>query len=193
MKKFIAGAAFAVALAPFAAHAEPAAYKLDPSHSQIVFSYEHLGFSTTYGMFSGFDGSIMFDPDDPAASSVELEIPIDSMITGWDARTEHFLSPDFFNAAEAPAASFKSTGVEVTGENTAKITGDLTMAGTTAPITLDVTFNKAGTHPINNKEWMGANATATVKRSDFGVDKFAPNVSDEVELVISIEAEKLES
>ena len=188
---FAAGLAASTALA-VPALAAPEAYTLDPSHSQVVFSYDHLGFSTTYGMFSGFDGTIMFDKDDPAASSIELEIPVTSMITGWDARTKHFLSPDFFNAETAPTASFKSTAVEVTGENTAKLTGDLSVAGQTKPVTLDVTFNKSGMHPMQQKEWMGADATATIKRSDWGLGMFAPNVSDEVELMISIEAQKAE-
>ena len=183
-------AASALAASATLGLAAPEAYTLDPSHSQVVFAYDHLGFSTTYGMFSGFDGTIMFDKDDPAASSVELEIPVSSMITGWDARTEHFLSPDFFNAESAPTATFKSTSVEVTGDDTAKITGDLSVAGQSKPVTLDVTFNKAGMHPMQQKEWMGASASATIKRSDWGLGKFAPNVSDEVQLMISIEAAK---
>ena len=188
MKTLLAATLLAASTA--IAAAAPAAYKLDPSHSQVVFSYDHLGFSTSYGMFSGFDGTIMFDQEDPANSSVELSIPVESIITGWQARTDHFLSPDFFNASTAPAATFKSTDVEVTGENTAKVTGDMTIAGQTNPVTLDVTFNKMGMHPMAQKEWMGASATATILRSDFGMGKFAPNVSDEVELIISVEAEK---
>ena len=173
------------------AAAAPEEYKLDPSHSQVVFSYDHLGFSTTYGMFSGFDGTVMFDAEDPANSSVEIEIPISTMVTGWDARDQHFSSPDFFNIADFPAATFKSTSVEVTGENTAKITGDLTAVGATKPVTLDVTFNKQGVHPMQQKEWMGFEGTATINRSDFNLGKFAPAVGEEVNLIISVEAEKL--
>ena len=193
----ISGARSALGIAALAAttalaQAAPEQYDLDPSHSQVVFSYDHLGFSTTYGMFSGFNGTIMYDEADPASSSVELEIPVSSIITGWDARDQHFLSADFFNAESAPAATFKSTSVEVTGEKTAKITGDLSVAGQTKPVTLDVTFNNAGVHPMQQKPWMGADATATIKRSDWGLGKFAPNVSDEVNLIISIEAGKAE-
>ena len=191
MKTILAAAALAASTV--LAHAAPEAYKLDPSHSQVVFSYDHLGFSTTYGMFSGFDGEIMFDADDPANSSVKIEIPVSTMVTGWDARNDHFSSPDFFNASEFPAATFTSTNVEVTGENTAKITGDLTAVGETKPVTLDVTFNKQGVHPMQQKEWMGFNATATINRSDFNLGRFAPAVGDEVDLIISVEAEKVES
>ena len=190
MKTLLASAILAGSTA--LAAAAPEEYTLDPSHSQVVFSYDHLGFSTTYGMFSGFDGTVMFDEAEPANSSVEIEIPISTMVTGWDARDQHFSSPDFFNIGEFPAATFKSTAVEMTGDNTAKITGDLTAVGTTAPVTLDVTFNGSGMHPMQNKPWMGFDATGTIKRSDFNLGKFAPAVGDEVNLIISVEASKAE-
>lgn len=181
---------FAVALVAFgaAAQAEPVKYTLDASHSQIVFSYNHLGFSTTTGMYSGFDGEIMFDEAAPEASSVSVSMPVSSMITGWEQRTGHFMSPDFLNAAEDYDVTFVSTGIEVTGENTAVITGDLTLNGVTKPVALDTVLNKNDNHPMANKAWLGFDATGTVLRSDFGVGAFAPAISDEVELVISIEA-----
>ncbi len=173
--------------------AAPETYVLDPSHSQIVFSYQHLGFSTTHGMFSGFGGEISFDAENPAASSVSVSMPVRSMMTGWEARFEHFMSDDFFGAGEGDMISFTSTGIEVTGENTANITGDLTMHGTTKSVVLDAVLNKAGAHPMNDgQEWAGFSATTTLLRSDYGLDKFAPFVSDEVEVKISIEAGKSE-
>lgn len=167
-------------------------YTLDASHSQIVFSYDHLGFSTTYGMFSGFEGEIMFDEADPAASSVNVSMPVTSMFTGWEQREGHFFSPDLINAADNAIVSFTSTGIEVTGDNTAQITGDLTFAGTTKSVVLDAVMNKADTHPMAGKPWMGFDATTTLLRSDFGVAMAAPAVSDEVEVMISIEAQKAE-
>ena len=180
--------AAAMAFAATGAVAAPEAYKLDPSHSQVVFSYEHLGYSTTYGMFSGFEGEIMFDQEDPANSSVEVSMPVRSMLTGWEKRFDHFMSDDFFGAADGDMITFTSTGIEVTGEDTAKITGDLTIGDTTQEVVLDATLNQAGDHPMEGKAWAGFDATATVLRSDFGLDKFAPNVSDEVQVMISIEA-----
>ena len=175
--------------------ADPVPYDLDASHSQILFSYNHLGFSTTYGMFSGFEGDIMFDEDDPANSSVSVSMPITSMFTGWEKRDGHFMSEDFFNAsAEAEAddarnmVTFESTAIEVTGDNTANITGDLTMNGVTKEVVLETTLNNQGMHPQQNKPWIGFDATTTVLRSDFNVGAFAPFVSDEVEIQISIEA-----
>ncbi|MEP5155616.1 YceI family protein, partial [Planktotalea sp.] len=112
--------AAAVAVAGTSAFAAPEKYTLDASHSQIVFSYDHIGFSTTYGMFSGFEGEIMFDADDAAASSVTVSMPAKSMITGWEARLGHFMSPDFFDASDDEMVTFTSTSIEVTGETTAK-------------------------------------------------------------------------
>ncbi len=165
-------------------------YTLDSSHSQILFSYSHLGFSTTWGMFSGFEGEIMFDEANPANSSVSVSMPTKSMFTGWEQRDGHFMSDDFFGATDEDLITFTSTGIEVTGEGTAKITGDLTMNDVTKSVVLDATLNQAGTNPLNQKGWAGFNATTTVLRSDFGLGAFAPAVSDEVQVQISVEAEK---
>lgn len=188
MKKTILAAA--LALSSTATYAEPVSYALDSSHSQVIFSYNHLGFSTTFGMFSGLNGKIMFDADAPANSSVAVSIPVKSMFTGWEKREAHFLSDDFFAAKDTDLVSFKSTGIEVTGEKTAVITGNLSMNGMTKSITLNAELNKSGTHPQANKEWLGFDGKTTVLRSDFGLGKFAPYVSDEVEVQISIEASK---
>ncbi|WP_319823446.1 YceI family protein [Thalassovita sp.] len=174
------------------ANAAPVKYVLDASHSQIVFSYNHLGFSTSYGMFSGFDGDIMFDMDSPEASSVSVSMPVKSMLTGWEARFAHFMNPDFFDATDEETVSFASTGIEVTGENTAKITGDLTLNGVTKSVVLDARLNQAGDHPMAGKPWAGFDATTSVLRSDFGLGKFAPYISDEVSVMISVEAMKAE-
>jgi polyisoprenoid-binding protein YceI len=183
--------ALIAALAAAPAFAAPEKYTLDPSHSQIVFSYNHLGFSTTYGMFSGINGEIMFDQEDPAASSVSVSFPVRSMLTGWEERFTHFMSPEFFNAADDTAmVTFASTAIEVTGDATANITGDLTINGVTKPVVLAATLNQATTHPFANAPWAGFSATTTILRSDFNLGLFAPNVGDEVQISISIEAQK---
>ena len=188
MKSLITTAALATTLLSAPAFASSQSYVLDSSHSQIVFSYDHLGYSTTYGMFSGFEGTIDFDQADPAASSVSVSFPVNTMLTGWEARFQHFMSGDFFDAAEDEMVTFTSTSIEVTGETTALITGDLTLNGITKPVVLDATLNQVGDHPMEGKPWAGFDATATVLRSDFEVGAFAPFVSDEVEIMISIEA-----
>ncbi len=182
----IAGFAAAPALAA------PVKYTLDPSHSQIVFSYNHLGYSTGTGMFSGFEGEITMDADAPADSSVSVAFPVKSMLTGWQARFDHFMSPDFLDATDDEMVTFTSTGIQVTGEKTAKITGDLTLNGVTKPVVLDAVLNQMGEHPIEKKEWAGFNATTTLLRSDYGLGMFAPYVSDEVQVQITVEAAKAE-
>ncbi|PIL12400.1 hypothetical protein P775_28255 [Puniceibacterium antarcticum] len=184
--------ATALATLPMVAFAAPEKYTLDSGHSQIVFSYNHLGFSTGTGMFSGFEGEIMFDQEDPANSSVTVSMPVTSMITGWEPRSEHFMSDDFFGASEDKTVTFTSTGIEVTGEDTANITGDLTLNGVTKSVVLDATLNQVGQHPMENKPWAGFEATTTLLRSDYNVGAFAPYVSDEVQVHISIEAMKAE-
>ncbi|THD84374.1 YceI family protein [Aliigemmobacter aestuarii] len=191
MHRLFASAALAALIAS-PALAAPEKYVLDASHSQVVFSYNHLGYSTTWGMFSGFDGEIMFDAEKPAGSSVTVSFPVRTMLTGWEARFEHFMSPDFFGAAEDEMVTFTSTAIEVTGENTAKITGDLTLNEVTKPVVLDAVMNQAGEHPMEKKPWAGFSATTTVLRSDFNLGQFAPFVSDEVQIQISIEAMKAE-
>jgi polyisoprenoid-binding protein YceI len=110
------------------------------------------------------------------------------MLTGWEARFQHFMSPDFFGAADDEMVSFTSTGIEVTGETTALITGDLTLNGVTKSVVLDAVLNKVGDHPMAGKPWAGFDATTTLVRSEFNLGQFAPFVSDEVALQISVEA-----
>ncbi|MFK7874208.1 MAG: YceI family protein [Paracoccaceae bacterium] len=192
MKSIFLAAAFAIP-ASLASAADK--YVLDSSHSQVIFSYNHLGFSTTFGMFSGFEGEIMFDKDDPAGSSVNVSMPVKSMFTGWEAREGHFMSDDFFGAQDGDMVTFTSTSIEVTGDNTALITGDLSMNDATQSVVLDAVLNKSGEYPFGpnqGKGWAGFDATTTLKRSDFGLGAFAPAVSDEVAVQISLEAMKAE-
>lgn len=185
----------AVLAAPFAttAVAAPQAYVLNEGHSQVVFTYDHAGFSTTFGMYSGFGGDIMFDADDVANSSVSVTFPAEAMITGWDARSGHFLqSGDFFKLGEFPDVTFVSTTIELTGEETANITGDLTLNGVTKSVVLDAKLNAITDEypfpPFQGKKAMGVDATVTLIRSDYNLGMFAPFVSDEIPLTISIEA-----
>ena len=194
MKNLMTSIALSTAASLFASGQAIAAdaYVLDSSHSQIVFSYEHLGYSTTYGMFSGFAGEISYDEADPAASSVTVSMKETDMLTGWEARFNHFMGSDFFGASEDEEITFSSTSIEVTGETTALITGDLTLNGVTKPVVLDAKLNQANVHPRNQKPWLGFDASATVLRSDYNLGAFAPFISDEVKVLISIEAEKAE-
>jgi polyisoprenoid-binding protein YceI len=190
MTRFATLAALAT-LATAPALAAPQTYTIDASHAQIVFSYNHVGYSTGYGMFSGFGGQVVYDAEAPAASTVSVSFPVKSMLTGWEARFEHFMSPDFFDAADDETVTFTSTAVEVTGETTGKITGELTLNGVTKPVVLDAILNKSEAYPMppfEGKPAMGFTATTTVLRSDYNLGAFAPFISDEVQVQISFEA-----
>jgi len=102
------------------------------------------------------------------------------------------MSDDFFGADEDDMVTFTSTGINVTGDNTAEITGDLTINDITQVVTLDATLNQAGEHPMEGQPWLGFDATTTLLRSDFDMDMFAPFISDEVNVVISLEAMQAE-
>ncbi len=181
--------ALIAALVAAPAVAAPEKYALDAAHSQVVFSYNHLGFSNTYGMVGGITGEIMFDEADPAASTVAVSFPVRSMLTGWEARFTDMMGDNFFKAADDTAmVTFASTAIEVTGDKAANITGDLTMNGVTKPVTIAATLIQSGTHPMANAPWVGFTGTTTLLRSDFNVGAFAPAVGDEVQIMISIEA-----
>lgn len=166
-------------------------YELDPGHADIVFMVSHFGFSDTIGRFNKAEGTIVMDDQDLAGSSIELVIDAASIDTNHAKRDEHLRSPDFFNVTEYPTITFESAAIEKTGENKAEVTGDLTMHGTTRPVTLEVTLNKLAPHPVPDYEGVmtaGFSARGTIRRSDFGIDLFAPAVGDEVDLIIEIEA-----
>lgn len=193
MNKLLSTAIVAATVLSTPAFAAPQAFVMEPGHSQILFTYNHAGFSTTYGMYSGFTGDIMFDAEDPAASSVSVTFPADTMITGFDARSGHFLqSGDFFKINEFPDVTFVSTGVEVTGENTANITGDLTLNGVTKSVVLETTLNQQTDEypfpPHQGKKAMGLEASTTLIRSDYNLGMFTPFIPDEIPVNISIEA-----
>ncbi|WP_306143641.1 YceI family protein [Roseibium sp. MMSF_3412] len=183
----LAASALALSLLAAPAVAEPVAYDFDKSHANLSFTYNHLGYSTTDGRFGDWDGTLLIDKDTPANSSVEFTINIDSLDTFWADRDTHLKSPDFFDAAKFPQATFKSTKVEQTGENQLDVTGDLTLRGITKPVTLTVDVLALGDHPMAKKPAAGFAVTTVLKRSDFGMDKFVPYVGDEVTVTFHTE------
>ncbi|MBG78348.1 MAG: polyisoprenoid-binding protein [Alphaproteobacteria bacterium] len=169
------------------ANAAPESYNFDPTHTNILWKAEHFGFSKPSGRFGLTSGELILDEDAPENSSVEVVIDTTDLVTGIEKFDAHLKSSDFLDVENFPTATFKSTAVEVTGETTAKVTGDLTLHGVTKPVTLDMTLNKIGINPISEKKTAGFSGSIVLKRSDFGISMYVPNVSDEVE--ISIEAE----
>ena len=182
-------AALAVLL-PLTARAEPVAYHFDNPHTQILFFINHMGFSNSAGKFLEYDGTILFDSENPEESSVDITIPVASLDMGDETWNEHVTGEDYLNAAEYPEMTFRSTAIEVTGEKTADITGDLTLHGVTKPVVLKTVLNKVGPNPMSKKDQAGFSATTTIKRSDFGIDQSIPLVGDEVDIRIEVEAVK---
>lgn len=180
--------AAALVLAAGSAFAAEVTYKLDPNHTVVLASWSHFGYSHPAANFGQADGTLVYDADKVAASSVQVTLPLaglNSFVPDFD---EHLRSADFFEADKYPNITFKSTKVEAAGKDKLKVTGDLTIKDQTKPVVLDVTLNKAAEHPMGKRAAIGFDATASVKRSEFGVGKFAPNVSDEVQLRITTEA-----
>ena len=162
-------------------------YQLDPTHTDVLAQWTHFGFSQPSAHFGISDGTLVYDAADVTKSSVQVTMPITGIDSFVDKLDEHLASGDFFDAGKFPNATFKSTSVAAAGTNKLTVTGDLTIKDITKPVTLDVTLNGAGEHPMLKKQAIGFSATATIKRTDFGVGAYAPNVSDDVQLRITTE------
>lgn len=179
----------ALAATPVLALAAPESYTIDPAHTYPHFKINHLGFSTMHGRFNSTKGNITIDKE-KKTGSVTITIDANSVDTGFKKRDEHLQSPDFLNAAEFPEITFKSTKVTLTGDSKATVEGNLTMVGATKPVTLDVHSMKCGEHPFSKKQVCGFDATAAIKRSDFGVKYGLPGVGDDMALEFEVEAVK---
>ncbi|MFY9316688.1 MAG: YceI family protein [Burkholderiales bacterium] len=188
--------ALAVLAAPFAANANPENYTLNPYHTYPYFEIDHWGVSTVRGMFRKSSGKFTIDRA-ARTGSIELTVETASIDTGDGdkgsrprSRDEHLRTADFFNVAEFPRMTYKSTGVRFAGDNPAEIAGQLTLLGVTKPLSLKVERWVCRDNPINKKPMCGGNASAALKRSDFGMKYQIPNVSDELKIVIAFEAER---
>ncbi|HRC26365.1 MAG TPA: YceI family protein [Alphaproteobacteria bacterium] len=178
--------AFALISRP--ALAQPEKYLLDKPHTQILFSVDHLGYARSFGKFLDYSGFIQWDQISPETSRVEITIPTASLDMGEALWNEHLSAEKYFDVARYPTMTFKSTKIIKTGENTADLLGDLTLRGVTKPVVLKTRFNKAGKHPFIDRMEAGFSATASLKRSDFGMTEAIPFVSDDVAIQIEVEA-----
>lgn len=215
--RFITRTFFAIAALSLAAHGAPAAdrsamfknghvgncaschgrggrnrYEFDKTQSRIAFRVDNFGYATTIGMFRRIEGGFVFDPASLDKSSVVATIHTDS-IDAQNALLDSVLrSERFFDVARFPFMTFAGTSVEQTGPNTGRIAGDLTMRGVTRQVTLAVTFNKAGPHPVTRRHLAGFSATGTVNRSDFGMTLGQPGIGDAVTISIEIVGQRLD-
>jgi polyisoprenoid-binding protein YceI len=188
----IGAAAGARAQAPTAVPGNPdpaavqgGAYVVEPSHTRIQFSVDHLGFSTWYGDFTGASGSLTLDPKAPANSRLVVAIPTASISTTNTTLDGELKSADWFDAAKYPTITFVSTKVTPTGKDRALVAGELSFHGVTRPVTLQARFHGAGMNPLSKAYTAGFDVTGKIKRSDFGVTNYVPIVGDEVSLTIS--------
>jgi len=174
-------------------NAQVEVYEFDKAHTQILFYADHLGFSRSQGEFHEYEGQFIFDRTKPENSKVDVVIKTSSIDMDLDRWDEHMKNKDFFDVENFPEMSFKSTAVEVTGENSANITGDLTILDITKPVVLQTTHNKSGVHPFNNKFIAGFSARTTIDRSEWGMKYGLPMMSPEVEIIIEVEGVKSET
>ncbi|EPF73347.1 YceI family protein [Acinetobacter rudis] len=175
-------------IASTAALAKPVDYKIDPTHTATVFSWNHMGFSTPSANFTNIQGTIRVDLDQPEKSAVNVTIPVSSVNTNVAVLDKEFQEKAWFDAATYPNITFKSTKVESADKKNFKITGDLTIKGVTKPVVLTGSLNKRGVHPMSKLDTVGFNATTSFDRSAFGIGNYVPNVGDKITVNITTEA-----
>lgn len=187
MKRLMA--AVSVLFFALPAYAEVESFVIDQRHTYPSFEVSHMGLSTQRGRFDSTSGRITLDR---AAKTGTVEITIDArtVSTGLDELEKHLRNEDFFNVDKYPTITFKSSAVEFENDVPKSIVGDLTLLGVTRPVTLAVSSFNCRVHPINKKYVCGADAATTIKRSDFGMTYAIPGVSDEVKLLLQVEAFK---
>jgi len=188
MKKSLS--VLALAVLPLSGFAAQETYTVDPLHTFPNFTIDHLGFSTMHGRFGKTTGKLVIDRD-KGTGSVEVAIDAASVNTGFDKRDDHLRSPDFLNVVEFPEITYKSTKVTIKPDKTAVVEGNLTLAGVTKPVRLDVRRMNCAINPMDPKKEKfvcGFDATTKIKRSDFGVKFALPAVGDEMSIDLELEA-----
>ncbi len=188
IKHAILSFATAALLASPAAFA--ATYDIDSVHSKVLFNVEHLGFSKMYGLFEDYSGTFDFDATKPNAGALTVKIGTASIKTNNALRDSHLAGPDWFNAKQFPEMTFVGKKFEKLGTKDGVINGELTILGTTRPVTMQVSFNKEGVNPLDKNYYAGFSAHTEIKRSDFGMKTYLGAIGDDVEIIIQVEGRK---
>jgi polyisoprenoid-binding protein YceI len=175
-------------LASLPAFAATQKYDVDAGHSNVTFGWNHFGFSNPTARLEKIEGSLLLDTSDLTKSSVSITLPLDGLHTGVEKLDAHLKTDEFLDAAKYPTITFKSTKVEKAGADALKITGDLTVHGSTKSVTLNAKVNKIGDNPMMKVASAGFDAEVVLKRSDFGVTKYVPAVSDEIPVHITLDS-----
>ncbi len=171
---------------PVAASTAAGSYKVDGTHSSVIFRVMHMNVAPFYGRFNEISGSFDFDPDDASKLAIDVQIKAESIDTHSSRRDSHLKGPDFFNAKEFPTISFKSKKVTKDGAKRYKVAGDLTLHGVTRPVTVSVEHTGSGRNR-RGASVQGFAVTFTVKRSEFGMTFMLGGLSDEVRMMAGIE------
>lgn len=194
---FVASAAaFAISIPALGQAAQDAAaiqagsYSVETTHTLVQFSVNHFGINDFFGTFPGASGSLSIDPKNIPATKLDVSVPVATVSTTNAVLDKELVSADWFDAAKYPTMRFTSTKVVQTGAKSATITGNLTIHGVTKPVTLNATFNAAAVNPISKAYTLGFKATGSINRTEFGVSKYAPLVSDETTITITSAFEK---
>ena len=175
---------------PDPAAVKPGAYVIEPTHTRVLFSVSHMGFTTYYGEFPGASGQLTLDPAHPEASRLDVTVPIGGVTTTSAKLDGELRSPDWFDAARFPTAMFHSTHITLVGSNDAEVAGDLTLHGVTRPVVLHAHFNGAGVNPVAHDYTAGFEVSGVIKRSQFGVSKYVPLIGDDTRLIVSAAFDK---
>ena len=172
-----------------AALAAPETYVIDNNHTFPKFEYSHFGYSLQQSRFDKTGGKITLDRT-AKTGLADITIDTKSINSGSELFNGHLKGDGFFDVEKFPTITYKSTGFKFDGDKPVAIDGNLTVKGITKPVTLTLTGFHCMPHPMSKKDACGANATAKVKRSEFNLAKFVPNVGDDVTLSIAVEAAK---
>lgn len=186
MKRYLS--LLALWLSSVQANAAPVTYEIDASHTMVMVSWNHLGFSNPSAHFGDARGKVVYDADNVAASSVKVTLPMSGLNAFSTVMTDLLKRYDLLYASSYPEATFESTKVEPLGDKRLRVTGWLYLKGVRKEVVLTAVINKVGRYPLGNASGIGLNASTTFQRSEFGVNSFIPMVSDEIAVQINLEA-----
>jgi polyisoprenoid-binding protein YceI len=180
-----------LALAAPLALAQTSTWKSDTAHSEVDFSIKHLGVSNVHGRFGKVNATLVFNEADITKSTVTATIGVDTVDTGEEARNTHLKTPDFFDVANLPTATFTSTSVAKNGSNLT-VSGNLTLHGVTKPVVLEVEGPSAPVQGMDHKPHAGFSASTTISRTAFGIGTKFPSaiLGDDVKLTIELDVAK---
>ncbi|MEM7215733.1 MAG: YceI family protein [Pseudomonadota bacterium] len=178
-----------------ASHAEPHQYELDPTHTTVFFTVDHIGYAKTLGVFGAVEGTFTYDMENQELSDVNVKIQASNVTTFHKARDGHVKNKDFLNAKIFPEISFTASSGDPKDEKSGTVTGNLNLIGETKPVTLNVKLNKAEKYPFGHQRFvLGLSMDTIIKRSEFGMDYAVLNglVGDDVDVRIETEAMRVE-